>query len=40
MCENSLFRTGLKEKKQISKTSKLNFSENLSKKQLDINFSV
>ena len=41
MCENSLFRTGLKKKKKkISKTSKLNFSENLSKKQLDINFSI
>ena len=36
--ENSLFRTGLKEKKN-SKTSKLNFSENLSKKQLSINLS-
>lgn len=35
--ENSLFRIELKEKK-ISKTSDLNFSENLNKEQLDINF--
>lgn len=39
MCENIVL-LGLDSKKKISKTSELNFSENLSKKQLDNNFSI
>lgn len=35
--ENSVFRIGLR--KKISETSELNFSEDLNKEQLDVNFS-